>query len=70
MLTLHTFRDPLVPERGEGIFADAVARAGNSDLLLQRTVNTFGHCNFSGTDLVGAFFSLRNWVVSGVRPAA
>jgi hypothetical protein len=70
MLTLHTTRDPLVPARGEDIFAETVAQAGNSDLLLQRTTNAFGHCAFTGPDLVGSFFTLRNWVVSGVRPAA
>ena len=70
MLTLHTLRDPLVPERGEQLFAETVARAGNSDLLLQRTTNAFGHCAFTGADLANAFFTLRGWVASGVRPAA
>ena len=70
MITLHTLRDPLVPERGEQIFAAAVADAGNSDLLLQRTTNAFGHCAFTGADLVGSFFALRSWVTTGVRPAA
>ena len=70
MITLHTFRDPLVPERGEQIFAQTVSDAGNSDLLLQRTTNAFGHCAFTGADLVGSFLTLRNWVATGVRPAA
>ena len=70
LLTLHTTRDPLVPERSEQIFAATVADAGNSDLLLQRTTNAFGHCAFTGPDIVGSFFALRQWVVTGVRPAA
>ena len=70
MLTLHTTRDPLVPERGEQVFAATVAGAGNSDLLLQRTTNAFGHCAFTGPDLVGSFLTLRNWVATGVKPAA
>jgi len=70
MITLHTTRDPLVPERGEQIFADVVSEAGNAGLLLQRTTDAFGHCAFTGPDIVGAFLSLRQWAVTGQRPAA
>ena len=69
-VTLHTTRDPLVPERGEQLFADVVAAAGTSDLLLQRTTDAFGHCAFTGPDIVGAFLALRQWVATGVKPAA
>jgi hypothetical protein len=70
MVTLHTARDPLVPERSEDVFATIVANAGNDDLLLQRTTDAFGHCAFTGPDVIGSFFALRQWVGTGVRPAA
>lgn len=69
-VTLHTTRDPLVPERSEQIFARTVGDAGNADLLLQRTTDAFGHCGFKGPDVIGAFLSLHQWVATGVRPAA
>ncbi|HUF12566.1 MAG TPA: hypothetical protein VMN78_05640 [Longimicrobiales bacterium] len=69
-VTLHTTRDPLVPERSEQIFARTVGDAGNADLLLQRTTDAFGHCAFTGPDVIGAFLSLHQWVATGVRPAA
>lgn len=70
-VTLHTTRDPLVPVRGLDLFADAVAAAGNSDLLLQRpSTDAFGHCAFNGTDVLGAFGTLVQWVRTNQRPGA
>lgn len=69
-ITLHTTRDPLVPARVEQVFAGTVDDAGQSGLLLQRTVDAFGHCNFSGPQIIGAFLTLVQWVASGERPAA
>ncbi|HUG39144.1 MAG TPA: hypothetical protein VMM12_01600 [Longimicrobiales bacterium] len=69
-VTLHTTRDPLVPERSEQIFAETVAAAGNAGLLLQRTTDAFGHCAFTGPDIIGAFLALRQWVATGSRPPA
>lgn len=69
-ITVHTTRDPLVPFRGQAMFAEAVSEAGASDLLLQRTVDTFGHCNFQPADILGGFHSLVGWVRTGVKPAA
>lgn len=68
-VTLHTTRDPLVPERSEQRFAETVARAGRSELLLQRTTDAFGHCAFTGPDIVGSFLALAQWVRTGERPA-
>ena len=46
-VTLHTIRDPLVPFFHEAAFAAAVESAGSSSLLLQRSVNRYGHCAFA-----------------------
>jgi len=74
MLTLHTAWDPVVPIFHEGLYQQAVAGAGKSDLLVQRTVMNYGHCKFGATDeagavvMVQAFEDLVNWVENGVKP--
>jgi pimeloyl-ACP methyl ester carboxylesterase len=77
-VTLHTARDPVVPFFHEPAFAQAVASAGASGRLLQRTVdgvgngtrNGYGHCAFKTQEMVDAFTALRDWVQTGVRPAS
>lgn len=69
-VTIHTTRDPLVPVIAEDLFAARVAESGASDLLLQRTVDAFGHCGFGTADLPMAFLSLVQWVRTGEKPAA
>lgn len=69
-VTIHTTRDPLVPIRGDAVFAGKVAAAGASEHLLQRTVDAFGHCAFGPADLPMAFQALVSWVRTGSRPAA
>jgi hypothetical protein len=69
-VTLHTVRDPLVPfGLHEPPFAATVAGAGRSPLLLQRSVNAFGHCAFSTDQMVDGFGALARWVETGVKPA-
>ncbi|HEX6059039.1 MAG TPA: hypothetical protein VFZ11_08490 [Gemmatimonadaceae bacterium] len=58
IVTLHNRWDPLVPYFHEGLFAAAVGAAGTQSLVEQRTVDSFGHCNLSVDDVVGAFESL------------
>jgi pimeloyl-ACP methyl ester carboxylesterase len=70
-LTLHTVRDPLVPfPLHEPAFAALVDGAGGSPLLLQRSVDTFGHCTFTTQQMVDGFQALTGWVESGVKPAS
>lgn len=75
VLTLHTKWDPVVPIFHEDIYQQAVAGAGKSDLLVQRTVLQYGHCKFAGEDsaasaaiMLQAFEDLVNWAENGVRP--
>lgn len=68
ILTLHTTRDPVNPIFHEKAYADLVERAGASDLLFQRRVDAYGHCNFTVDEVVKAFGDLRAWVETGVRP--
>jgi len=66
-VTLHTTRDPLVPFFHEAKFAGYV---NNPSQLLQRSVDGYGHCAFSTTQMVDAFEALAQWARTGVKPAA
>jgi pimeloyl-ACP methyl ester carboxylesterase len=68
VVTLHTTRDGAVPLFHEAAYEDLVSAAGRSDMLLQRSVDAFGHCAFGIPDQVGAFFALKTWVETGVKP--
>ena len=68
-LTLHNRWDPLVPFFHEPMFGDRVAKAGAAGLLVQRTKNEYGHCNFTVSEQVQAISDLLDWVESSVKPA-
>jgi pimeloyl-ACP methyl ester carboxylesterase len=67
-ITLHTTRDPLVPFFHEAEFAQVVSHQNDSGLLLQRSVDRFGHCAFSTSEMVNAFQALTSWVATGNKP--
>jgi len=69
MLTLHTLGDLFVPFLMEQVYAKRVARHHASRLLVQRATRDFGHCSFTGPELVTTFVDLVNWVEGGVKPA-
>jgi len=72
-LTLSTFRDPVAPGFHRTAYGAAVAAAGNSDWLVQRSVlgtgNGYGHCTFTPQEIATAFFDLVLWAEYGVKPA-
>ena len=68
-ITLHTTRDPLVPFFHEAEFARLVTQQRDTGRLLQRSVDRYGHCAFSTTEMVDAFQSLSGWVTTGQTPA-
>jgi pimeloyl-ACP methyl ester carboxylesterase len=70
VVSVHNFWDPLVPFFHELALADTVATAGASNMLLQRGVPNYGHCNFSTPLVVSSFQTLTNWVSTGIKPAA
>ena len=70
VLTIHTSRDPIVPMLHEALFSDIVASQGASDFLVQRTMNTFGHCAFTTEEELTAVTDLAKWVKTGVRPGS
>ncbi|HEX2770943.1 MAG TPA: phthalyl amidase [Micromonosporaceae bacterium] len=69
VLTLHDLGDLFVPFSMEQVYAQRVAAAGRSDLLVQRAIRGVGHCDFTPTELVTGFTDLVRWVEQGVRPA-
>jgi pimeloyl-ACP methyl ester carboxylesterase len=72
-LTLTTFRDPVAPGFHLSAYGAAVAAAGDSEWLVQRSVpgtaNGYGHCTFTPLELVTAFSDLVLWAEYGVKPA-
>ena len=68
ILTLHGTRDNAVPFWHERMYADIVNGAGRSDLLVQRSVNSLGHCAITPAEALSAFTALEGWVATGVRP--
>ena len=68
-LTLHNRWDPLVPFFHEAMFGGRVTGAGANGLLLQRTKNEYGHCNFTVDEQVQAVTDLATWVATGAKPS-
>jgi len=69
VLSLHNLGDLFVPFHNEVVYAQEVADAGNSDLLVQRAIRGVNHCGFTGTELATAMSDLVEWVETGARPA-
>jgi predicted esterase len=70
VLTIHTKWDTLVPWPHESAYAETVAAAGASDLLVQASTNGLGHCNFSANEIGASVALLESWVETGVKPSA
>lgn len=68
LLTLHGTGDLFVPITQETYYRDQVAKAGKSDLLVQRVIRSGGHCKFSDQELTAAFDDLVTWVRDGKKP--
>ena len=68
LLTLHGTGDLFVPISQEQYYRQQVAKAGKSDLLVQRAIRSGGHCKFSDQELTAAFEDLVNWVRNGAKP--
>ncbi len=64
-LDLHTIGDNLVPVQNENYYAQLVDRAGSGRLLRQAYTNSFGHCNFTPSELVAGVQALLHRVTTG-----
>jgi hypothetical protein len=45
-----------------------VDAAGRSDLLVQRSLDAFGHCAWDTAETLRAFQDLAMWVEHGIKP--
>jgi len=67
--SLHNSRDPAVPVFHETLYAEVVAEQGNSDLLVQRVSDRYGHTEtYPASEVYGAFEELVDWVDTGTAP--
>lgn len=69
MLTLHTLGDLFVPFHMEQEYASRVKAKGYAHNLVQRATRDYGHCSFTGPELVQTFTDLVKWVEAGIKPA-
>jgi hypothetical protein len=61
-------RDPVAPAFNQASYLARVTAAGQSDLLVQRTVDGYGHCPVPPQVMAQAFADLVGWVEFGVKP--
>jgi pimeloyl-ACP methyl ester carboxylesterase len=69
MLMLSNARDPVIPGFHQASYLGAVTAKGASNLLVQRQVNTYGHCVFTPAEIGTALTDLVLWVQLGLKPA-
>ncbi|HKJ44422.1 MAG TPA: alpha/beta hydrolase [Balneolales bacterium] len=60
LVTIHNTGDPIVPYFHEPLYEQKIVRQGSSSLHVNIPVNSYGHCNFTTADLLGAFSALIN----------
>ncbi len=58
LVTLHTLYDPIVPFQHELIYQQLVAATGRSNFLTTIPVVRYGHCNFTGPEVMQALGAL------------
>jgi hypothetical protein len=56
--TLHTSRDPIVPVSQEDGYAGKVDAQGAGSFLNQQAPDRYGHCTFTGPEVLQAFASV------------
>ena len=69
LLAYHALRDPVVPVFHEYAYRDLVQAAGDSDHLMQRFEDRYGHTGFPPSQMIAAFEELVQWVNSHPRQA-
>jgi len=69
MLMLSDQFDPVVPGFNQTSYLAAVTGQGDADLLVQRQVAAYGHCQFTPLEIGTAFSDLVKWTEYGIKPA-
>ena len=65
--TLHTTGDPIIPSAQEGAYAAKVAAKGASALLQQQLPDRYGHCTFTGAEVLTAFGAVTSRAAAARR---
>lgn len=65
--TLHTTGDPIVPAAQEASYADKVTAHGATGLLAQQTPDRYGHCTFTGLEVLQAFAAVAERAAAARR---
>jgi alpha-beta hydrolase superfamily lysophospholipase len=68
VLTLHAIHDPTAFVELESLYRDIVARAGNSQLLVQTFTDYAEHSYLGEPEYPALFTALLNWVDKGEKP--
>lgn len=69
MLAIHTTYDVIVPPSVPNMYTTLVEQAGTQNLFVQNYVKRDGHCTMTSDEVMRGFERLREWKVTGKRPA-
>lgn len=67
-LTMHALHDPTVSYEVEGVYADTVAAAGRSHLLVQVATDEDQHSKLEDAGYLTALLALDHWITTGRAP--
>jgi hypothetical protein len=67
-VTLHARHDPTVTWQADAQYAETVARAGRSDLLVQALTDEDQHSKLEDGGYLTALTALETWIDTGVKP--
>jgi len=67
-VTLHALHDPTVFYAAEAVYAETVAAAGRSELLVQAATDEDQHSKLEDAGYLTVLAALERWIDTGVRP--
>ncbi len=62
LVTMHTTLDEIIPDDHEDLYSRKIRAAGSSRLHVNIYIDRYGHCNFTGPELVTGFLILLDMV--------
>lgn len=67
-VSIHALHDPTVTYRADAMYAQTVANAGRSDLLVQALTDENQHSKLEEGGYLTALTALEGWIDTGVKP--
>ncbi len=68
IMSLHNSGDAFVPINMQISYRKKVEARGNGDLLVQRVIRRYKHCDFTTQETIDAFVDLEKWVSTKQKP--